>query len=205
MRRRSAEERQSGTPGTTDPVGHNAGTGDMADQPSSTGTGATSTGSAATGSTGAGTGYERERGAHRGRGYEEREYEGGISPASVGGMLLAAVLMIFSGLIAFFDGIVGIIHGTFFPRVSNYAFAIGPTGRGIVNLILGALIFAAGVSLLLGMLWARVVGILLAVLIGIYNFLILPWYPIWAIILIALNVYIIWALARGGRGTRRAY
>jgi hypothetical protein len=196
MRRRSAEERQSGTPGTTDPAGDNAGTGDMADRPSSTSTGATSTG----------TSSSERVGAHRGRGYEETEYErGGISPASVGGMLLAAVLMIFSGLITFFDGIVGIVHGTFFPRVSNYAFAIGPTGRGIVNLILGALIFAAGVSLLLGMLWARVVGILLAVLIGIYNFLILPWYPIWAIILVALNVYIIWALARGGRGTRRAY
>jgi hypothetical protein len=193
MRRRSAEERQSGTPGTTDPAGDNAGTGDMSDRPSSTSTGATSTGS---------TGYERA-GAHRGRSYEETEYEG-VSPASVGGMVLAAVLMVFSGLVTFFDGIVGIIHGTFFPTVSNYAFTIGPVGRGIVNLILGSLIFAAGVSLLLGMFWARVVGIVLAVLIGIYNFLILPWYPIWSIILIALNVYIIWALATGGR-RRRAY
>jgi hypothetical protein len=154
-------------------------------------------------STGADTpGYQRERaGAHRGPGYEETEY----SPAGVGGMMLAAVLMVFSGLITFFDGIVGIVHGTFFPTVSNYAFTIGPTGRGIVNLILGALIFAAGVSLMLGMFWARVVGIVLAVFIGIYNFLILPWYPIWSIILIALNVYIIWALATGGRRTRRAY
>jgi hypothetical protein len=152
-------------------------------------------------------GYQRERaGAHRGPGYEETEYErGGISPASVGGMMLASVLMIFSGLITFFDGIVGIIHGSFFPTVSNYAFTIGPVGRGIVNLILGALIFAAGFSLMLGMFWARVVGITLAVLIGIYNFLILPWYPIWSIILIALNVYIIWALARGGRRPGRAY
>lgn len=199
MRRRSAEERQSGTPGTTDPASENAGTGDMADRPSSTSTGATSTGATSTGT----SGYERV-GAHRGPSYEATEYED-ISAAGAGGMLLAAVLMIFSGLITFFDGIVGIIHGTFFPTVTNYAFTIGPTGRGIVNVVLGALIFMAGVSLLLGMFWARVVGIVLAVFIGIYNFLILPWYPIWSIILIALNVYIIWALARGGRGTSRAY
>lgn len=191
----SAQERPAGRAGTTDPTGSNAGTGpgDMADRPASTSTGATSTG----------TSGSQRVGAHRGPGYGDTEYEGGVSPASIGGMLLAAVLMIFSGLVTFFDGIVGIVHGTFFPTVHNYAFTIGPTGRGIVNLVLGALIFAAGVSLLLGMLWARVVGILLAVLIGIYNFLILPWYPIWSIILIALNVYIIWALARGGRGTTR--
>jgi hypothetical protein len=194
----SAQERPTGRAGTTNPSGDNAGTGDMAGRPSSTSTGATSTGTA---------GSERV-GAHRGPSYEGTEYGTDyedISAASVGGMMLAAVLMIFSGLVTFFDGIVGIVHGTFFPTVSNYAFTIGPTGRGIVNLILGALIFAAGVSLMLGMFWARVVGIVLAVFIGIYNFLILPWYPIWSIILIALNVYIIWALARGGRATRRAY
>lgn len=189
----SAQERPTGRPGA----------GDMADRPSPTGTGSTSTGSTSMESTSADTpGYQRERaGAHRGPSYDETEYSAG----SIGGMMLAAVLMIFSGLITFFDGIVGIVHGTFFPTVSNYAFTIGPTGRGIVNLILGALIFAAGVSLLLGMFWARVVGIVLAVFIGIYNFLILPWYPIWSIILIALNVYIIWALARGGRRPTGAY
>jgi hypothetical protein len=166
----------------------------MAERDTPAGTGATSTGT---------PGYQRV-GAHRGSGYEETEYDADVSPARVGGMVLAAVLMVFSGLVTFFDGIVGIVHGTFFPSVSNYAFNVGPTGRGIVNLILGALIFAAGVSLLLGMLWARIVGIVLAVFIGIYNFLILPWYPIWSIILIALNVYIIWALATSGRRARRA-
>jgi hypothetical protein len=189
----SAEERPAGRAGTTDPTGSNAGTGagaeDMAGRAGSTSTGSTSTGT---------SGYERV-GAHRGTSYEATEYESDVSPARAGGVMLAAVLMIFSGLVTFFDGIVGIVHGTFFPTVSNYAFTIGPVGRGIVNLILGSLIFAAGVSVLLGMLWARIVGIVLAVLIGIYNFLILPWYPIWSIILIALNVYIIWALATAGR------
>jgi hypothetical protein len=179
----------------------------MADQGSSTSTGATSSGTT--------SGYQRG-GAHRGPGYEEQgpgyqergtgyddrglRYEDQRDEsAATAGRLLAAALMIVSGLVTFFDGIVGIIHGTFFPHVSNYAFTIGPTGRGITNLILGALIFAAGVSLLLGMFWARVVGVVLAVCIVVYNFLILPWYPLWAIILIALNVYIIWALSRSRR------
>ncbi|HEV2242506.1 MAG TPA: hypothetical protein VGR98_15795 [Streptosporangiaceae bacterium] len=192
----SAQERPSSRAGTAGPADSNTGTGagDMADRGTSAGTGATGTGT---------TGYERA-GAHRGPTYEETAYEGEVSPARAGGMMLAAVLMVFSGLVTFFDGIVGILNGTFFPTVSNYAFTIGPTGRGIVNMALGAVIFAAGVCLLLGMLWARIVGIVLAVFIGIYNFLILPWYPIWSIILVALNVYIIWALATAGRSRRVA-
>jgi hypothetical protein len=192
----SAQERPSSRAGTAGPADSNTGTGagDMADRGTSAGTGATGTGT---------TGYERA-GAHRGPTYEETAYEGEVSPARAGGMMLAAVLMVFSGLVTFFDGIVGILNGTFFPTVSNYAFTIGPTGRGIVNMALGAVIFAAGVCLLLGMIWARIVGIVLAVFIGIYNFLILPWYPIWSIILVALNVYIIWALATAGRSRRVA-
>jgi len=192
----SAQERPSSRAGTTGPADSNTGTGagDMADRGTSAGTGATSTGT---------SGYERT-GAHRGTTYEETAYEGEVSPARAGGMMLAAVLMVFSGLVTFFDGIVGIVNGTFYPTVSNYAFNFGPTGRGIVNMALGAVIFAAGVSLLLGMLWARIVGIVLAAMIGVYNFLILPWYPIWSIILVALNVYIIWALATAGRSRREA-
>jgi hypothetical protein len=60
-------------------------------------------------------------------------------------------------------------------------------------------IFAAGACLLLGMTWARAVGIVLAVLYGVASFLFLPWYPFWSLILIALNVFIIWALATMGR------
>jgi hypothetical protein len=192
----SAQERPSSRAGTTGPADSSTdtGAGDMADRGTSAGTGATSTGT---------PGYERAA-TRRGPGYEEAVYEGEVSPARAGGMMLAAVLMVFSGLVTFFDGIVGILNGAFFPIVSNYAFTFGPTGRGIVNMILGAVIFAAGVSLLLGMTWARIVGIVLAAFIGIYNFLILPWYPIWSIILVALNVYIIWALATAGRSRRVA-
>jgi hypothetical protein len=194
----SAQERPSSGAGTTGPTGSSTGTGagDMADRDTSAGTGATSTGT---------SGYERV-GAQRGPGYEERgpSYEEAAyeSPARFGGMMLAAVLMIFSGLVTFFYGIVGVIHGAFFVTVNNYVFNFNASGRGIVNLVLGALIFAAGVCLVLGMLWARIVGVVLAVLSGVYNFLILPWYPIWAIILVALNVYIIWALVSGGRSRR---
>jgi len=171
-----------------------------------TGTAGTET-TGSTGSTGStGTGVPGQRAAQRDTDYQEGYRESGTygrhegrAAASLGGASLAAVLMIFTGLVGFFQGIVGLIHGSFYTVTANYVFTVGPWGRGLTQLILGAVIFAAGVCLLLGMMWARVVGIVVAVFYGVASFMFLPWYPFWSIILIALNVFIIWALATMGR------
>jgi hypothetical protein len=44
------------------------------------------------------------------------------------------------------------------------------------------------------MLWARVVGVVLAGLSMLANFMWLPYAPVWAIVLIAVDAFIIWAL-----------
>ncbi|MFF4751717.1 hypothetical protein [Streptomyces sp. NPDC001270] len=50
-------------------------------------------------------------------------------------------------------------------------------------------------GVLRGAEWARAVGIALAVLNVIIQFLFLPYSPIWSIILIGIGVFVIWALA----------
>jgi hypothetical protein len=132
-------------------------------------------------------GYEaRERERER---YEAREAAAGAFT------VLAATLMILSGLWGFFIGITGVLSGGFYARVpTTYTFSLSPYGWGIVQAIIGGVVFCAGVCLLLGMMWARVVGITLAVISALANFLFLPHYPIWSIIVIALDVIIIWAL-----------
>jgi hypothetical protein len=122
---------------------------------------------------------------------------GGI--AALGGHVLASALMILAGLVTIFVGITGIIRGTYFLVVPNYTYAFGPFGRGVVDLIIGAVILAAGACLLMGMMWARVVGVVLAVIMGVANFLFLPFAPLWSIVVIALSIFIIWALTTGGR------
>ena len=57
----------------------------------------------------------------------------------------------------------------------------------------------AGWGLLSGQTWARVVGITVAVLSAIAAFLWLPYYPFWALLIIALDVFVIWAIAAHGR------
>ena len=185
----SAQERPTGTADTAGTTGTTPPTGtDGSNTATGTGTG-----------TGTGTsGYQR--GAHRSTGYQESaEYGGGGSLAVMGFTALAAILMILSGLWSFFVGLTGVIKSSFFVTVPNYTFDYSIHGWGWTHLIIGAVLFAAGVCLLLGMMWARVVGIALAVISGIANFLFLPYYPLWSIIVIALDVFIIWALFTGAR------
>ncbi|MFG2528745.1 hypothetical protein [Streptomyces sp. NPDC048516] len=107
----------------------------------------------------------------------------------------AAVLMIFGGAMAFLEGISAIAHDQLFVTTRNYVFSFSLTGWGWIHLILGIIILLAGVSLLAtGAMWARVIGVILAGLGALANFLWIPHYPFWAIVLVAINIFIIWAL-----------
>jgi hypothetical protein len=132
-------------------------------------------------------------------GYQRASYadDSGSGMAARGFIALAATLMIMSGLWSFFVGITGILRGTFYVAVPNYTFSLSAHGWGWTHLIIGAVVFAAGFCLFLGMTWARVVGVVLAVISGIANFLFLPYYPLWSILVIALDVFIVWALVSG--------
>ena len=58
----------------------------------------------------------------------------------------------------------------------------------------GILLIAAGSAILKGKVWARSVGVGFAVLSMIANFLFLPYYPVWSVLIITLDVFVIWAL-----------
>ncbi len=137
-------------------------------------------------------GYGRE--GYGREGYETRERYETREAVATGFTALAATLMILSGLWTFFVGITGVLQGSFYSTVPVYTFSLSVHTWGWIQLVIGAVVFAAGVCLLLGMTWARVVGVILAVISGLANFLFLPHYPLWSVIVIALDVIIIWAL-----------
>ena len=116
------------------------------------------------------------------------------SGAAIGLTILAAVFMMVTGVLGFFEGLAAVIRGSFFVTLPNYAFSLSATSWGVVHLILGALLFIAGAALLADQTWARMVGVALAAFMMVANFVYLPYYPVWAIVLIALNAFVIWAL-----------
>jgi len=117
---------------------------------------------------------------------------GGAGPFA--GAVLAGVLMVLTGLYSFLAGLAMILRAPFFVYHGGYLYVWSTHGWGWVELILGAVVVAAGACVLLGMVWARAVGVILATLSAVASFMSLPFYPIWSIILIAVNLFIIWAM-----------
>ncbi|WP_053748398.1 DUF7144 family membrane protein [Streptomyces sp. MMG1533] len=115
----------------------------------------------------------------------------------------AGVMMIFGGLMAIFQGIAAIAEDDVFVATRNYVYNFNLTSWGWIHLVLGVLVVLAGAAVFRGEVWARMVGIALAGLAMIANFMWLPYQPVWAIVLIAVDAFVIWALCVGkGRETR---
>jgi hypothetical protein len=116
-------------------------------------------------------------------------------PWAAGLATAAGVLMITGGMFQAFEGLAALINGDFFVEVGDYAFDVDVTVYGWGHLILGLAIAVTGGFVITGAIWARVVGIGVAMFSAFGNFLFIPYYPFWAILIITFDVFIIWALA----------
>jgi dolichyl-phosphate-mannose--protein O-mannosyl transferase len=121
------------------------------------------------------------------------------APASgwaIGGIAFAGVMMMLIGIFEIIAGLAAIFQDEFFVVTKNYAFDVDVTAWGWIHFLLGAVIALAGYGVLKGATWGRVVGIVMAVLVAVANFFYIPYYPFWSILIIALAVWVIWALTR---------
>ncbi|MER5436560.1 hypothetical protein [Streptomyces sp. NPDC002588] len=124
--------------------------------------------------------------------------------AMSGWTLFAAIMMIFSGVMAIFEGIAAIAEDDVFVTTRNFTFQWSLTSWGWLHLALGIVVTLAGLALFREAMWARFVGIALAGLSMIANFAWLPWYPFWAVMLIVIDGFVIWALCVGPSREARA-
>ncbi|MGW5336130.1 DUF7144 family membrane protein [Streptomyces bauhiniae] len=112
-----------------------------------------------------------------------------------GGAVFAGVLMVVNGILHIFQGISAIALDDVYARINAYVYKIDLTGWGWILLVAGVIVVAAGIGVLMGAVWARVVGIVIISLGLILQFLFLPYAPVWSLIIIAIDFFIIWALA----------
>lgn len=122
-------------------------------------------------------------------------------PASpwVGWIAFAGILMVILGALHAFQGLVGIFKDDFFLVSSRgLALKLDFTTWGWVHLIVGVIVVVAGMCVLAGQMWARIVGVLLAGLSLLANVAFLAAYPFWSLTMIALDIVIIMALTVHG-------
>lgn len=114
---------------------------------------------------------------------------------AAGTTIAAAALLLIAGIASLVQGISAAAADELFFVGVQYIYSFDMTTWGWIHIVVGALVIAAAIGLFTGATWARVAGICLAGLSIIANFLWLPYYPVWSIVVIALDVVVIWAIA----------
>lgn len=117
--------------------------------------------------------------------------QGVAKGTSMGG----AVLLVTVGVLEVLQGISAIAKDDVIVVGIEYTYQFDVTTWGWFHLIFGVIVAAVGAVLFTGATWARVGAMILCALSIFVNFLWLPYYPLWAITIIALNAVVIWAVA----------
>jgi len=120
--------------------------------------------------------------------------------AWVGMVLFAGVLLVMVGAFQAIMGLVALLDREYYLVTKNgLLVSIDFTAWGWTHLIIGLVAIGTGVGLMLGQMWARVLGIIIAVLSAIVNVLFISAYPVWSTIVIAVDVLAVYALAVHGK------
>ena len=124
----------------------------------------------------------------------------------VGWIVFSGIMMIMLGMFEAMIGLVALFKDHYYavPR-SGLVLSVDYTTWGWVHLLLGIVALAAGLGVLVGQMWARVTGIILAVVSAVANVAFLAAYPIWSTIVIVVDILVIYALAVHGREVKDAY
>lgn len=123
-------------------------------------------------------------------------YSGG---ENAGAVAFAGVLLIMVGLFHALQGLVALLSNDLYVIGKTYAFHFNFTTWGWVHLLLGLLAAAAGAGLFFGKTWARTVAVIAAVVSMVGSFMWLPHYPVWSLVIMGLDVFVIWAAIVHGR------
>jgi len=116
----------------------------------------------------------------------------------VGWAYFAAFMVMFLGIFEAMAGLAAIFKDNFYLVTQTHLLVFNFTTWGWINLILGIIIFLAGLELLRGAMWARIVALFLAVLSLVANAGFIDAYPIWSILMMIVDVLVIYALTVHG-------
>ncbi len=128
---------------------------------------------------------------------------GHVQPTTMSGWVgwigFAGVMMLLVGSFHVIQGLVAIFQDDYYLVTrSGLIVDVDFSAWGWVHLVAGLVVMGAGIAVFMGKVWARVVGVVLAVLSAVVNIGFLAAYPIWCTIMIAVDILIIWALTVHG-------
>jgi hypothetical protein len=120
----------------------------------------------------------------------------------VGWVYFAGIMMVIVGVLQATYGLVALLNDDWVLWGNGNAVFLDISVWGWVHLVIGIVVFLSGVGVMAGNVLARAVGVLVAAVSLISAFLALPLYPVWSIVVIAIDVLVIWALTAHGDEVR---
>ena len=123
----------------------------------------------------------------------------------VGWIGFAGIILILNGVFSAVQGFMALLgSNTYYLVSSGTLFLFDITGWGWWNIIIGALLVLTGIALFGGATWARIIAVILAALSAVGQMLLLPAQPWWALIVIAIDILVIYAVTAHGREVKNA-
>ena len=131
------------------------------------------------------------------------EYDAVEGDRWTGWIVFAGILMIIGGMLQGFYGVVAIVNDKWVVWGNSGAVYLDITQWGWVHLIWGVIMVLAGLGVLSGNIFARILGVILAAIAAVVNFAFIPVYPLWSIIVVVISIVVIYALVAHGKDVKR--
>ena len=116
-----------------------------------------------------------------------------------GWVVFAGTMAIIAGVFNIIQGLVALFDDKYFVVAGGDLLVFDYTAWGWVHLLVGVLMVVIGLGILRGSPWGLVAGVVIAGVNAIVQLGFLAAYPVWSILIIALDVVVIYALIVHGR------
>ena len=104
-----------------------------------------------------------------------------LSPWVTGFSVFAGMMLVAIGAFHFMMGLAAVLDDTFFVVKDGFAYKLDVTTWGWIHMIGGIVVGLAGIGVFTRSLWARIVGMVVAVASIVWSFYSIPYYPVWSI------------------------
>ena len=128
---------------------------------------------------------------------------GYVEPAGQGWLFFAGTILGLAGIMRIFDGIWALRYNGAVPEnLQNSILGHSLDTYGWVWIAVGVFLILVSFGIVARSQFARWIGYLGAIVLGVSATWWLPYYPVWSLIYIAIAVFVFYGLARyGGRAT----
>jgi hypothetical protein len=115
-------------------------------------------------------------------------------------VVFAGVMLVMMGVFQVVQGLVALFDDGFYAVGSNgLVVDVDYNTWGWIHVVIGLVGVLVGIGLMAGNMAARIAGVAIAFLSALVNLVFISAYPVWSVIVIALDVIVIYAIIVHGR------